>query len=225
MSAAKDRDVDPALGAPPAKAGSSRASGNGSGGVADLRADLKAEVERAKNTVSDVKAELDKVNDERRGGPATSVDDATAKAADLRRALARDVASLRARVPDTTKASETARTVGIAVGGGAVALFGLLAVLKRRGAAKAHDQAVRDQALALARELARIERTGAVDDEGGRFKWALLATAAVGVGAGAVAWQRSRTPSEIDDTFGAPTNDPLRPSDVTSTTPPVPPVT
>ena len=111
MSAAKDRDAGAVPGTPPAEAGSTQAAGNGSGTVADLRENLKAEVERAKNTVSEVKSELNKVNDARRGGPATSVDDATAKASDLREAIARDVASLRARVPDTSKATDAAKTV------------------------------------------------------------------------------------------------------------------
>ena len=74
---------------------------------------------------------------------------------------------------------------------------------------------MREQAAALARELARIECGGgaSLDDPGGSWlRWLLLGTAAAG--AGAYAWQRSRDQMGFDDVFGAPEDDPLRPPDV-----------
>jgi hypothetical protein len=65
--------------------------------------------------------------------------------------------------------------------------------------------------------MARIDREGIeLDDDrgGGRLKWLVLG--AVAAGAGTVAWQRSRESIGIDDVFGAPQDDPLRPQDVVS---------
>lgn len=193
----------------------------GSSGAADDDsspvADFKAEMERTKGTLDEVKAEVAAATDERRGGPADSVEDATTKAADLRHAIERDVAALRARVPEKETITDTARTVGVAVGGGILVLFGLLALWKRRGARRERERGVHEQAAAIARELVRIERVesgeDASDDEGGRWRWAMLGTLIAG--AGTLAWQRSRTSMEAEDVFGSPQDDPLRPDDVT----------
>lgn len=192
--------------------GSTRAAGDGSGPLADL----KAEYERVKNTADDVKAEVAAATDERRGGPATSVDDATSKAADLRAGIERDVATLRARVPEGDVVTEKARTMGLAVGGGILALATIIVLFKRRSSRKGRDEQVREQALAIARAMARIDpaEVEADEDGGGKLKWLLIGTAAAG--AGTLAWQRTRADIGVEDVFGEPQDDPLRPSDVVS---------
>jgi hypothetical protein len=197
--------------------GSTRAKENGSGTAGGF----KAEMERVKHTADEVKAEVAAATDERRGGPATSVDDATSKAAELRRGIERDVAALRARVPEGDAAKQQAiakaRTFGPPIGGGILVLTTIIVWLKRRKTRKGHDAAVREQAMALAREMARIDREGIeLDDDrgGGRLKWLVLG--AVAAGAGTVAWQRSRESIGVDDVFGTPQDDPLRPQDVVS---------
>jgi hypothetical protein len=197
--------------------GSTRATGEGSGPLADF----KAEVERVKHTADDVKSEVAAATDERRGGPATSVDDATTKAATLRAGIERDVASLRTRIPAgegaKQQAIDKARTFGPPVGGGIFVLTAIIVLFKRRGARKRHDAEVREQALALARAMARVEREELETDDsagGGWLKWLVLASAAAG--GGFFAYQRSRESIGVDDVFGAPQDDPLRPSDVVS---------
>ncbi len=196
--------------------GSTRASGEGSGPMADF----KAEVERVKHTADDVKAEVKAATDDRRGGPATSVDDATKKAATLRAGIERDVAALRTRVPEGDAAKQQAvakaRTFGPPIGGGILALTVIIALFKRRGKRKRQDAELQGQALALARAMARIERDGLETDDadgGGRLKWLLLGSAAAGAGYYAY---RSRESIDVDDVFGAPQDDPLRPPDVVS---------
>jgi hypothetical protein len=196
--------------------GSTRASGDGSGASG-----FKAEMERVKHTADEVKAEVAAATDDRRGGPATSVDDATTKAADLRRGIERDVAALRARVPEgdaaKQQAIDKARTLGPPIGGGILALTAIIALFKRRGKRKRQEAEVREQALTLARAMARVQREGLdLDDEdgGGGLKWLLLG--AVAAGAGTFAFKRSRDSIGVDDLFGEPQDDPLRPKDVVS---------
>jgi hypothetical protein len=200
-----------------AQDGSTRRAGQGAGPVADL----KAEFERVKHTADDVKAEVAAATDDRRGGPATSVEDAVSKAETLRQGIERDVAALKTRIPEGDAAKQQAiakaRTLGPPVGGGLLAITTLIVLWKRRSARKRHDAAVGEQALAIARALARLDREEfevEEDEGGGRLKWLLLGT--VAAGAGTLAWQRSRESVGIDDVFGAPEDDPLRPSDVVS---------
>jgi hypothetical protein len=169
---------------------------------------VKAEVERTKEAVQSAKDEVSAAIDDKRDGPATSVDDAVDKAATLRRGIEADIAALRARVPDTDEVADRARTIGLAVGGGVVALGTVIALVKKRGSRKAHEARVREQASAIARELARIdldEMAEEVADEsgGGKTKWVLLLAALAG--GGFVAWQRSQQdPPSVDEVFGPP---------------------
>jgi hypothetical protein len=192
-------------------------SAPGSDGSANGRvAGLRAEAERAKGTVKEVRTEIATAAEARRGGPATSVEDATSKAADLRLSIERDLAALKAKVPDTDEVATRARTIGAAAGGALVGLVGLVAVARRRSARKEHDERIREQAVALAQEIQRLERGEDEDASGGALRWLALG-AAVAAAAG-VAWQRSRSAMGVEDVFGA-EPDPLRPSDVTSSAP------
>jgi hypothetical protein len=201
--------------------GSTEATPPGSGPLDGF----KAELERVKHTADDVKTEIKAATDDRRGGPATSVDDATAKAAKLRDGISRDVAALRTRVPEgeaaKQQAIDKARIFGPPVGGGILALTALIAVVKSRGKRKRRDAEVRGQALALARAMAQLERERVhmldADDSdgGGGLPWLVLGSAAAAAVAGFFAY-RSRQSVGVDDVFGAPQDDPLRPSDVVS---------
>lgn len=171
-----------------------------------VMADLKAELERTKETFKDIKEGIGRAGDSHRGGPATSVEDATTKAAGLRQAIERDVGALRSRVPEASQAvSDKARSVGPAIGGGVLALVTLVTLVKKRGRRRADDKAVREQAMAIAQELLRIEREELADpDDGGSspLRWLLLGAAAAG--AGGVAWRRSRSSTGADEVFGEP---------------------
>lgn len=202
--------------------GSSQVTGDGSGPLAGL----KAEMERVKHTADDVKTEIQAATDDRRGGPATSVDDATAKAATLRAGISRDVAALRTRVPEgdaaKQQAIDKARIFGPPVGGGILALTVIIAVIKSRKKRKRKDAEVRGQALALARAMAQLERERVhildtdESDGGGRVTWLVLGSTVAAAVAGFFAYQRSRQSIDVDDVFGEPQDDPLRPSDVVS---------
>jgi len=206
-------------------AGSTPRSAQAKGGGSGRLDGIKAEMERVKHTADDVKTEIKAATDDRRGGPATSVDDATAKAATIRDGIARDVAALRTRVPEgdaaKQQAIDKARIFGPPVGGGILVLTAITAVVKSRGKRKRKDAEVRGQALALARAMAQLERERLhiVDtdesDDGGGLTWLLLGSAAAAAVAGFFAY-RTRQSVDVDDVFGAPQDDPLRPSDVVS---------
>lgn len=167
----------------------------------------KAEIEHTKETLEDAKAELGAAIDDKRGGPATSVDDAVDKSDALRRGIERDLAALRARIPDTDEVKDRAKTIGVAVGGGVVAIGTLTAVLRKRRTRKAEEAAVRTQAAAIARELAKIDlddiAEDLMEDRGGKGKWLAL-LAAAGVAGAAAVWRRGQTESAVDDVFGPP---------------------
>lgn len=184
--------------------------------MSDPTQQAKAEFERTKNTVQDAKRDVSEAIDQKRGGPPEDVDDAERKLTELRAGIDRDLASLRSRIPDTDEVATNARTAGL-VGVGGIAVVGvLIAVLKRRGAAKHRDEAVRVQAIALARELARVdaERLTADDaeDGGGRRGWWLVVLGVL-AGVGAVMWQRTQAAVDVpaDDVWGPEEQPPLTP--------------
>lgn len=165
----------------------------------------KASVERAKQTVDEVKEEVTTASDDRRGGPATSVEDAQAKAEQLRAGISRDLAALQAKVPDTDDMSEQVRRTAIIAGGVAVGVGGLAFVLGRRRASKAEEKQLRRQAEALAEVLARAEQVAEPadeDDGGGAWRWLALLLGA-GAAAGAVLWKRQQADDlDVEDLWG-----------------------
>ena len=190
--------------------GSSEAT-SGGGSPVDR---VKAEVERAKGTVDEVKSELSAAMDARRGGPVKTPDEATARLRELRESMGRDVQALQGRAPDPTQISQETRRTTLVVGGGTVAAVTSLAIAmtvrKRRKTRREADAEVRRHAEALARALARIEAGELDDDEpddgaGGLGKTLLLA-AAVAAAAGGIA-VRLRT-SEPPEVFGPGSIDP-----------------
>lgn len=164
---------------------------------------LKAEAERAKETVEEVKAEVSKAVDQHRDGPATSVSGAAQKAARLRQGIERDLATLSARVPDPEQISSKAKIATASVAGGAVAIGSLVAVLKKRGETKKARKKAHLQAKAIAAELAQIDvealaKEATEDGHGGRTKWLLgLLVAAVGAAAVVLQVRGETTPEDV----------------------------
>ncbi len=165
---------------------------------------VRSAAERTKTEMVAAKEKLSEAVDERRGGPATSVDDALDKTAALREALERDVAALRVRVPEPAAMTERVRTVGIAAAGGMAILTLGGVLLSRRSNRRTQQRAVHEQAAAIARELARLGAEDLAPDDpgdaaGGGHWVGRAALAAAGVAAGAAAWMRLQTPpDELD---------------------------
>lgn len=133
---------------------------------------IKAEVERAKQTASEVRSEVSAALEARRGGAPGSPDEASDRLREQRDALSRDLQALRTRTPDPSQISQRTRRGAIAAGGGvaatvaAVVLGGL--VRQRRKARRSADAEVERQAEALARALTRLHDRAATDPDAGR---------------------------------------------------------
>ncbi|MFU8839267.1 MAG: hypothetical protein ACNA8R_00920 [Nitriliruptoraceae bacterium] len=162
----------------------------------------KASVERAKRTVEEVKEEVSTAVDDRRGGPATSVEDAQAKAEQLRAGIARDLAALQARVPDREAVTGQVRQTAAVAGGVAAGVAGLAFVLGRRRSRRAEEKQLRRQAEVLADVLARAEEVAEADDDRS-WTWLALLVGAAAAGTGAVLWQRHRQDDlDVEDLWG-----------------------
>jgi hypothetical protein len=165
----------------------------------------KARVEQAKHTVDEVKGEVSGAVDDRRGGPATSVEDAKAKAEQLRAGIARDLAALQARVPDPDEVGDQVRRGAMIAGGTAVGVAGVAFLLGRRRANRAEEKQLRRQAESLAEVLARAERVAATpvdaDAEGRSWGWVVVLLGAAAA-AGAVLWQRQQADLDVEDLWG-----------------------
>lgn len=194
----------------PARTGPGGAVDAAKASVERTKAQIDAEVARAKTTVEEVRHELSQATDDRRGGPATSIEDAEAKATALRQGILRDVAALRARVPETSETLDAFKRLGLLAGGAIVTVSALTALLTSRLSARGERKAARRQAVAIAEELRRLdlgdlrEALATVEppdpDEGGSWGRRLIVLAALG-GAGAVAVRRANA-SAPTDPFG-----------------------
>lgn len=165
----------------------------------------KARVERAKHTVDEVKEEVSGAADDRRGGPATSVEDAEAKAEKLRAGITRDLAALQARIPDREEVGDQVRRTAMIAGGSAAGVAGVAFLLGRRRASRAEEKQLQRQAESLAKVLARAEAVAAppadADEDGGGLRWLVVLTG-VAAAAGAVLWQRQRDDVDVEDLWG-----------------------
>ncbi len=110
------------------------------------------------DAVNEAKAELKAALAARAGEPASTPEEAATQVADIRASLGRDLDALKARVPDPSDLTGPAKQIGAVAGLGTVLATVGAVIAKRRGAHKAHEEAVRTQAIALAREIARLER-------------------------------------------------------------------
>jgi hypothetical protein len=173
--------------------------------VSDPLEAAKREQDRTAETLADAKRQLTEAMDDKAGPPAEDPEQAEQQLRSIRGELERDLATLRARVPDTDKLVATARPIALAAGGA----LATVAVLSRRVAARRrrqrHEQELREQATALAEALARLdldaiaaEAAAEREQEEGKGRGALVAAALVGVGVVVAAWARARTREEPD---------------------------
>lgn len=159
-------------------------------------------IDEAKEQVSDaLKA--------RRGEPSEDAEEAARQVGELRGALTHDVEVLRSRLPEPSEVADRARTVGgLAVGGlaaGGLATVGaLVLLLRRRAKRRSEEERVRGQALALARELARLDLDAEdVVDTGGRSvvrRLVLVLGAVAGVAGAVLLRQRLQGDDDTWDT-------------------------
>ncbi|MCC5949177.1 MAG: hypothetical protein JJT89_12045 [Nitriliruptoraceae bacterium] len=179
--------------------------------VERTQAELKAEIERAKQTVEEVRTELSTATDDRRGGPATDVEDAERKAAALRQGIQRDIAALRARIPETSETVETAKRLGIIAGGTIIGVTTLTVVLSKRARTRSERKAARRQAIAIAEELRRLDlgelRDALADvdvpEQDASSPWRRRLVALAGLASiGAVAYRQLSDDDEVADPFG-----------------------
>lgn len=161
------------------------------------RETAKRESERTKESLADARDQLRRAMDSALGPPAEDEQQAERQIAELRRQIERDLEVLRSRAPDVERIRESAKKTGLVVGGGAVMLLGLAAMRRRSAARQAAEARTHAQAVALARELARLSPEDVSERDGGRRPrfWFLLA--AVGAVAGVLLQRRSAVRSEL----------------------------
>lgn len=152
--------------------------------------------------VDDVKGEVGEALAARRGEPSKDAEEAARQVGELRAAMTRDIAALRSRLPEPSEVKGQAGAAGgVAAGGLAVVGLGVL-LLRRRSKKRAAEERVREQAMALARELSRLELDPEEVVEGGRggtFAKIGVALAALAGLVGAVLTIRKRLEGDDED--------------------------
>ena len=156
--------------------------------------------------VDDVKAELSAALRERAGAPASTPAEAATQISEIRGALTRDLDALRGRIPEPSELSGQTKQVGAAAGIATVILGAGGLFLRSKSKRKAEEEAVRAQAIALAREIARLDlepEDVAGEASGG---WVGKVTAVIAIAAaigGVVVAIRQRMAGD-DDVWDAP---------------------
>lgn len=107
--------------------------------------------------VDEAKEEVGEALKARRGEPSKDAEEAASQVAELRAALTRDMDALWNRLPEPSEVSVRARTAGGVAAGGLAAVGALFMLMRRRSARRDAEHEVRLQAMALARELSRLE--------------------------------------------------------------------
>ena len=178
---------------------------------------VKAEVERAKQTATEVRSELATALDARRGGTLGSPDEASDRLRELRDALSRDVHTLREAVPDPSQIPQRTRRRALVAGGGAAAavVAGVVGglVRRRRKARRTADAELQRQAQALARALVDIQDDGLAGPDADGPERSRLGSAAklvlvLALAAGSAVVYRVRT-AEPPEVFGPGAIDPI----------------
>jgi hypothetical protein len=183
--------------------------------VSDVTDKAKRELEDTKRSIQDAKDQLGQAMREVGGPPAEDEDQAVRQIEALRGQLDRDLATLRDRIPDGQEVleryGERLRTVGIAVAGGTATLWTVTTAIRRRRAESARAAVMRAQAIAIAREIARLDPEELAPEVGGRRGRAFTVVAGVAIaGAAAVARNRARE-QEMPDLWGSPMGPPPHP--------------
>jgi hypothetical protein len=151
--------------------------------------------------VDDVKAELSAAFRERAGEPASTPAEAMTQIIEIRGALTRDLDALRGRIPEPSEMAGQTKQIGAAAGIATAAMGVGAVVLRSRGKRKAEEEAVRVQAVALAREIARLELEPdeiVEDDPGGWIGKVTAVIALVAAIGGAVVAIRQRMAGDED---------------------------
>jgi hypothetical protein len=107
--------------------------------------------------IDDVKGEVSDALAARRGEPSKDAEEAARQVDELRAALTRDIGILRSRLPEPSDVKGKAGAAGGVAAGGLAAAGTALLLLRRRAKKRAAEHRVREQAMALARELSRLE--------------------------------------------------------------------
>lgn len=156
--------------------------------------------------VDDAKAELSAALEARAGEPASTPAEAATQITEIRGALTRDIDALRGRIPEPSELSGPTKQIGAAAGIATLVLGAGGLVLRSRGKRKAEEEAVRVQAVALARELARLdlEPDEVVPDSSGGWVGKVTAVVAlIAAVGGAVVAVRQRMAGD-EDVWDAP---------------------
>lgn len=153
---------------------------------------FKQEAERAKRGAADVREQISAAIDERRGGEATSVEDAKAKLEAARAGIDRDIATLWDRSPQREVLMDQLTPVGAAIAAAVGILGGGTALAKRRGAKRRHERALSQEAEAIAAAIRRLDQPD--DGSAGRGWLRVLRLVIIGaVTAGAAIAVRRRS--------------------------------
>jgi hypothetical protein len=107
--------------------------------------------------IDDVKGEVSEALAARRGEPSKDAEEALRQVGELRAAMTRDIAVLRSRLPEPSEVKGQAGAAGGVAAGGLAAAGLIVLLLRRRGKKRADEERVRTEAMALARELSRLE--------------------------------------------------------------------
>lgn len=152
--------------------------------------------------IDDVKSEVKDALAARRGEPSEDADQAARQVDELRTAMTRDLAILRSRLPEPSEVKSQAGMAGGVAAGGLAAVGVAALLLRKRSKTRAAEEQVREQAMALAREMARLELDPEEVVEGRRggavAKIGVLLAALAGV-AGAVVALRKRLRGDDED--------------------------
>lgn len=136
--------------------------------------------------------------------PAESIDEATDQAADLRKAIDRDIDALQAKLPPEDVLKEKARTYG-GVAVAVLALVGAAAIgFKQRGERKKLEREAKAHAAALARYLPQAagEPRELVEEKGSKAPVLILVGIAAAIGASIYKQQQDAAADQDVDLWG-----------------------
>jgi hypothetical protein len=187
--------------------------------VSDVTESAKREVDATRQSVKDAKEQLSVAMRSAGGPPAENEDQAASQIESIRGQLDRDLDVLRTRVPDPqdllARYGDRIRSVAVPVVGGAATLAATVRLGKRRASRRRQAVLIREQAAAIAHELARLDYEDLAGEEvrerGGRGRLLLLVLAAGA--AGAAVWRRQAAQHELDAELWDPPTSPASRSD------------
>ena len=130
----------------------------------DATETARREAARTRDTVAETVKELKAAVDWVGGPPAADPDQAEQQITALRERLDRDVRTLRSRIPEPSQIDPRSKQVAGGIAAAAALVPVGISALRRRGMRRDQQRRFRDQAIAIARELARLDLEGVLDD-------------------------------------------------------------